>query len=678
MSLFNLKSNYAPTGDQPQAIDEISSSFLSGATHQTLLGVTGSGKTFTMANVISKVELPTLVIAPNKTLATQLFYELRDYFPDNAVEFFVSYYDYYQPEAYIVSSDTYIAKDSSINDDIDQMRHAATRALFERRDIIIVSSVSCIYGLGTPTNYAKLVVNIEQNEKVTRNSFLKSLLKIRYSRNDMKLSRGTFRVRGDTVDILPPHRFEEAIRVEFFDDSIDSITIINPTTGKRLKKVNSLSIYPNSHYITVEQDLSDIVSEIQQDLRNRLIQLRNLGKLIEAQRLEQRVEHDIELIEQLGYCPGIENYSRYLTHSRPGDPPSTLLDYFPKHFLTILDESHLTIPQLRGMYRGDQARKTSLVEYGFRLPAALDNRPLSYEEFTKKIDQILYVSATPNEYELKLSGSHVSEQIIRPTGLLDPKIEVVPARGQVDDLYYRIKETVAKNQRVLVTTLTKVMAEDLTSYYSKLDLRVRYLHAGVDTLERVELINGLRQGDFDVLIGINLLREGLDIPEVSLVAIMDADKEGFLRSRSALIQIVGRAARNSQSQVIMYADTITDSMRECIDETKRRRDIQDRYNQEHGIVPTTIKKKIGEDLRKIYGLTDSEFSSSKDEDQRQSLALSLIKENKVKTSADLDKLIHKKIKLMEKSASQLDFELAASLKEEVAVLKEFLLTYWQD
>jgi excinuclease ABC subunit B len=566
-SIFNLSSNYQPDGDQPEAIKSICQSFEQGTTHHTLLGVTGSGKTFTMANVIAKLSIPTLIIAPNKTLAVQLFTEFKNLFPDDGVSFFISYYDYYQPEAYVPSSDTYIAKDSSINEDIDTMRHQATQNLFEKPNVIIIASVSCIYGLGSPESYADLMVTVSKGDEVARDKILRSLIDIQYSRNDHSLLRGHFRVRGDIVDILPANQNDQAVRIEFFGDEIEEISIIDALTGKLINTVDKISIYPNSHYVADRKDMKTIVKEVLTDLGIRLRELKKQNKLVEYQRLEQRTMQDVESMEHLGFCPGIENYSRYLTGKKPGEAPPTLLDYFPDEFLTIIDESHITVPQLNAMYRGDKSRKQTLVDFGFRLPSAMDNRPLNFEEFNQRSKKILYVSATPSQYELEKSNDKISEQIIRPTGLLDPEITIKPAKTQVDDLLGEIKSVTSSGGRILVTTLTKKMAEDLTDYFSNMNIKIKYLHSDIDTLERSELLRELRQGDYDVLVGINLLREGLDLPEVTLVAIMDADKEGFLRSRTSLIQTVGRAARNSEARVIFYADRITKSMKEAIDET---------------------------------------------------------------------------------------------------------------
>ena len=667
---FKLATNYLPQGDQPQAIASLCAGINDGARHQVLMGVTGSGKTFTMANLIAQLGRPALIIAPNKTLAAQLFGEMRELFPDNAVEFFISYYDYYQPEAYVPTSDTYIAKDASINDDIDKMRHAATRSLFERRDVIIVASVSCIYGLGSPSAYSQLVVPLTKGQEITRNDLLRSLIDIQYARNDVSLTRGHFRVRGDTVDILPAHQRDEAVRVEFFGDEIESLQLIDALTGKVIRTVDELTIYPGSHYVTDRGDRNQIVREILADLGVRLRELKAQNKLVEYQRLEQRTMHDIETLEHLGYCPGIENYSRYLTGTAPGQPPPTLLDYFPKDFLTIIDESHITNPQINGMYRGDRARKQVLVDYGFRLPSALDNRPLNFEEFLGRAGQLLHVSATPGPFEIQASGGRIVEQVIRPTGLIDPAIEVRPARGQVDDLYGEILKAVQLQGRVLVTTLTKRMAEDLSRHFAEMGVKARYLHADIDSLERVELLRDLRKGEYDVLIGINLLREGLDLPEVRLVAVMDADNEGFLRSRSSLIQVVGRAARNSDGRVIFYADRITDSMRACMDETDRRRTIQEAYNTEHNITPQTIIKSLPVSLRKLYGLDPEPEVPSATVDDLAAAGVATIEE--------LGKLIATKQKEMKKLAAALEFEQAADLRDEINKLKGTMLAIGGD
>ena len=666
---FKLAATMTPSGDQPQAIEQIVESLQSGDKHRVLMGVTGSGKTFTMANIIAQSGLPTLIMAPNKTLAAQLFTEFRQLFPANAVGFFISYYDYYQPEAYMAGSDTYIAKDALINDDIDKMRHAATQALFERKDVIIIASVSCIYGLGSPDSYANLVVNIKKGEQLARNAFLRKLIDTQYSRNDTALQRGTFRVRGDVVDILPSSQKDQGVRVEFFGDEIESIALFDVLTGKKIKSYEAISIYPNSHYVTERGDMKAIVQEILSDLGVRLREFKAQGKLVEYQRLEQRTMHDVELLEELGFCPGIENYSRYLTGMPAGSPPPTLLNYFPADFLTIIDESHITVPQIGAMYRGDRARKENLVNYGFRLPSALDNRPLQFAEFLERTNKILHVSATPGRFELEQTGGRYIEQIIRPTGLIDPNIEIRPSSNQVEELLGEIRKTTASSGRTLITTLTKRMAEDLTAYYKELGIKVNYLHSDIDSLERSEILRDLRKGSIDVLIGINLLREGLDLPEVRLVAIMDADKEGFLRSRSALIQTVGRAARNIDGRVIFFADHITESMRLCMEETDRRRLIQSAYNKAHGITPTSIQKELQQSLREIYGLnSDDHQRAATDVDK-------ILSDNNVKSINELEKLIKRKQKEMQKAAANLEFEKAAEIRDAVAALKDALFTH---
>ncbi|HSQ11405.1 MAG TPA: excinuclease ABC subunit UvrB, partial [Candidatus Deferrimicrobium sp.] len=597
---FRLVSEFKPQGDQPQAIDNLVKGLAAKRRHQVLLGVTGSGKTFTMANVVAQVNRPTLVMAPNKTLAAQLYEEFRLLFPENAVRYFVSYYYYYQPEAYLPSTDTYIEKDSSINDEIDKLRHSATKALLERRDTLIVASVSCIYGLGSPEAYFDLMVYVEEGTTVNRDQMLRKLVDIQYQRSDYDFHRGTFRVRGDIVEVFPAYEDRSALRIEFFDETIESIHEIDPIRGKVLRRIDKATIYPASHYVTGQDRRKQAVLGIRLELKERLKELQDQRKLLEAQRLQQRTLYDLELLEEMGFCPGIENYSRHLTGRQPGEPPPTLLSYFPNDFLLVIDESHVTVPQIGGMYRGDRSRKETLVEYGFRLPSALDNRPLNFDEFAAMINQMIYVSATPAPFELRESNGAVIEQVIRPTGLMDPAIVVRPARTQVDDLLEEIRKRVERKERVLVTTLTKRMAEDLTQYYQDLNVKVRYLHSDIETLERVEIIRQLRSGQFDVLVGINLLREGLDLPEVSLVAILDADKEGFLRSDRSLIQTIGRAARNVNGTVILYADGVTDSMNRAMDETERRRRLQAAFNKKHGITPQTIIKALGSPMVKIY------------------------------------------------------------------------------
>ena len=653
---FRLVCDFQPQGDQPRAIDQLVSGLQRHRRHQVLLGVTGSGKTFTMANVVARVNKPTLVIAPNKTLAAQLYNEFRELFPDNAVRYFVSYYDYYQPEAYMPSTDTYIEKDASINDEIDKLRHSATKALLERRDTLIVASVSCIYGLGSPESYFELMVYIEEGATVNRDQMLRKLVDIQYKRSDYDFHRGTFRVRGDIVEIFPAYEDRSALRIEFFDETIEAISEVDAIRGKVLRRVDKATIYPASHYVTGQDRMKQAVRGIRYELKDRLKELREQHKLLEAQRLEQRTLYDLELLEEMGFCPGIENYSRHLTGRQPGEPPPTLISYFPNDFLLVIDESHVTVPQIGGMYRGDRSRKETLVDYGFRLPSALDNRPLNFEEFEATLNQTIYVSATPAGFELSKGNGAVVEQVIRPTGLMDPAIIVRPARTQVDDLLEEIRKRVERKERVLVTTLTKRMAEDLTEYYQDLNVKVRYLHSDIETLERVEIIRQLRMGQFDVLVGINLLREGLDLPEVSLVGILDADKEGFLRSDRSLIQTIGRAARNVYGTVILYADTMTDSMKRAIDETERRRRLQAAFNQKNNITPQSIVKALGSPLIKIY---DADY-----------LDIPLAAENAAKYGTkELPRQIRKLQKEMKQAAERLEFEKAAELRDRLRELQ---------
>ena len=657
MNEFKLKAPYEPTGDQPQAIAELVKGFKEGNQCQTLLGVTGSGKTFTMANVIQQLQKPTLVIAHNKTLAAQLYGEFKEMFPENAVEYFVSYYDYYQPEAYVPSSDTYIAKDSAINDEIDKLRHSATAALSERNDVIIVASVSCIYGLGSPIDYKEMVISLRPGMIKDRDEVLKKLVEIQYDRNDMDFKRGTFRVRGDVVEIFPAYSEKIAYRVEFFGDEIDRITEIDTLTGEVLNVIGHVAIFPASHYVVSKENMERAIGEIEEELEQQIRYFKGEDKLLEAQRISERTNFDIEMMRETGFCSGIENYSRHLTGQKAGEPPCTLIDYFPDDFLIMIDESHKTIPQIGAMYHGDQSRKTTLVDYGFRLPSAKDNRPLSFGEFESKIDQVLFVSATPGEYE----ESHEllrAEQVIRPTGLLDPEVEVRPIEGQIDDLISEVNKETAKKNKVLITTLTKRMAEDLTDYMRELGIRVKYLHSDIDTLERTEIIRDMRLDVFDVLVGINLLREGLDIPEITLVAILDADKEGFLRSETSLIQTIGRAARNAEGHVIMYADNMTDSMRMAIDETMRRREIQMKYNEEHGITPQTIKKSVRDLISISKKVATEEMKLEKDPESM--------------SVAELEKLIKKLEKQMKKAAADLNFEAAAELRDKLIELKKHL------
>lgn len=651
---FKLHSKFKPTGDQPQAIDKLANGLENGKNHQILKGVTGSGKTFTMANIIQKVQRPTLVIAHNKTLAYQLASEFREFFPENAVEFFVSYYDYYQPEAYVVQSDTYIEKDSSINEELDKLRHSATMSLFERRDVIIVSSVSCIYGLGDPIDYENLVISLRPGMEKDRTEVMKKLIDIQYVRNDINFTRGTFRVRGDSLDIFQASSGEKSVRIEFFGDEIDRITEIDALTGEIVGERNHVAIYPASHYATTQKKVEKAIVTIEEELEDRLKYFKDNNKLLEAQRLEQRTRYDIEMLKEMGFCTGIENYSRHMSQRKPGSRPYTLIDYFPKDFVTMIDESHVTVPQIGGMYEGDRSRKTSLVDYGFRLPSALDNRPLRFNEFESMMNQVIYVSATPGKYE-KAKTNEVVEQIIRPTGLLDPKIEVRPTKGQIDDLVSEINKTIEKGERVLITTLTKKMSEDLTRYLEDLDIKVTYLHSDIDTIERMEIIRDLREGKYDVLVGINLLREGLDLPEVSLIAILDADKEGFLRSETSLIQTIGRAARNSNGHVIMYGDTITRSMDVAITETNRRREIQEEYNEEHNITPTTINKSVRKRIQNTFVAEENESYDV----------------NKVTefSKDEIEVIIENLNTEMLKAAEELDFERAATLRDQIRNLK---------
>lgn len=650
---FELKSDFKPTGDQPEAIKSIVSAINNNEKYSTLLGVTGSGKTFTMANIIQEVKMPTLILAHNKTLAAQLYSEFKEFFPNNAVEYFVSYYDYYQPEAYVAHSDTYIEKDASINDEIDKLRHSATAAILERDDVIIISSVSCIYGLGDPEDYRKLMLSLRPGMERDRDDIIKKLIEIQYERNDINFTRGTFRVRGDILEIFPASNDERAIRIEFFGDEIDRITEIDYVTGKIVGTRNHVVIFPASHYVTTPERVEKAVIEIEKELEERVKSFKDDDKLLEAQRIEQRTKYDIEMLKEIGFCQGIENYSRYITGRKPGEKPYTLMDFFPDDYLIIVDESHVTVPQVRGMYAGDRSRKTSLIDNGFRLPSAYDNRPLNFDEFEENINQILFVTATPGSYELEHSTT-IAEQIIRPTGLLDPIVEVRPINNQIDDLVVEINKVIEKDERVLITTLTKKMSEDLTNYLKEIGIKVKYLHSDIDTLERVEIIRDLRLGKFDVLVGINLLREGLDIPEVSLVAILDADKEGFLRSETSLIQTIGRAARNSEGKVIMYADKITRSMESAIAETKRRREIQMLYNEEHDITPTTIKKKVRDAIEATVVADEETIYGIKETDNVEE-----IKENIAALQAE-----------MMEAAQNLQFERAAELRDKIKQLEE--------
>ncbi len=656
--IFKLHSEYSPTGDQPQAIEALVKGFQEGNQFQTLLGVTGSGKTFTMANVIAQLNKPTLVIAHNKTLAAQLYGEFKEYFPSNAVEYFVSYYDYYQPEAYVPSTDTYIEKDSAINDEIDKLRHSATAALSERRDVIIVASVSCIYGLGSPIDYKEMVISLRPGMIKDRDEVIHKLIDIQYARNDMDFKRGTFRVRGDTLEIYPAYSGNEAYRIEFFGDEVDRITEIDTVTGEIKAQLGHVAIFPASHYVVPKDKMLLATENILAEMKERVTFFKSEDKLLEAQRISERTNFDVEMMRETGFCSGIENYSRHLTGTAPGEPPWTLIDYFPDDFLIIVDESHITLPQVRGMYAGDQSRKRTLVDYGFRLPSALDNRPLNFTEFESKINQMMFVSATPSVYESEHELMRV-EQIIRPTGLLDPEIFVRPVEGQIDDLISEVNKEVEQHHKVLITTLTKRMAEDLTDYMREVGIRVKYLHSDIDTLERAEIIRDMRLDVFDVLVGINLLREGLDIPEITLVAILDADKEGFLRSETSLIQTIGRAARNSEGHVIMYADTITDSMRNAIEETNRRRKIQQKYNEEHGITPTTIKKAV----RDLIAISKAAAESEKD----------FKKEPESMDEKELNQLVKELTKKMHQAAAELNFEEAARLRDRMIEVKKALL-----
>ncbi len=661
--MFRLVSPHQPTGDQPEAIDALVTGLKQGIQDQVLLGVTGSGKTFTMANVIARAERPALVIAPNKTLAAQLYTEFSALFPDNAVEYFVSYYDYYQPEAYVPASDTYIAKDSAINDNIDKLRHSATHALLTRRDVIIVASVSCIYGLGSPKYYASLVIPVEKGQAISMEKLMQNLVEVQYERNDYDFHRGTFRVRGDAIEIIPPYRHEQALRIDFFGDEIESMRVIDPLTGDTLDTVEKTVIYPASHYVSAKDNLVRTCRDIRNELQVRLQELHAQNKLVEEQRLEQRTQLDLEMLEELGYCTGIENYTRHLDGRQEGEPPACLLDYFPEDYVLFIDESHITVPQLGGMFKGDRARKQTLVDYGFRLPSALDNRPLRFDEFTARHGQAIYVSATPGKYELDQAQGLVAEQIIRPTGLLDPKVEVRPVKGQMENLLGECRKRIAQGERVLVTTLTKRMAEDLTDYCLSMDVKARYLHSDIDTLERMQIIRALRTGEFDVLIGINLLREGLDIPEVSLVCILDADKEGFLRSTGALIQTFGRAARNAKGEVILYADTITASMSQAIEETARRREKQTAYNEKHSIVPHSTTRTLDSPLDAIFAGDNQDKGKKGRKKAKQ-------QEAEPVTAEETAVLIKKLEKDMREHARNLEFEKAAELRDRIQALRD--------
>ncbi|MDE7241248.1 excinuclease ABC subunit UvrB [Desulfovibrio sp.] len=665
---FKLQTNYTPMGDQPQAIAELAANIKAGVPAQVLLGVTGSGKTFSMANVIAACQRPALVLAPNKTLAAQLYNEFRELFPHNAVEYFVSYYDYYQPEAYVPASDTYIEKDSSINDNIDKLRHAATHALLTRRDVIIVASVSCIYGLGSPEYYAKMVVPVEVGQHFSMDDLISRLVEVHYERNDVDFHRGTFRVRGDALEIIPAYHHERALRVEYFGDEIESLREIDPLTGETLAEIGKTVLYPASHFVSAQDNLHRAATDIRTELADRLAWFQSQGKLVEAQRLEQRTQLDLEMLQELGYCNGIENYTRHLDGRKPGEPPSCLLNYFPKDFLLFVDESHITIPQVGGMFKGDRSRKQTLVDYGFRLPSALDNRPLQFDEFTGLLNQVVYVSATPGRYELDQAQGVVAEQIIRPTGLVDPEVEVRPVKGQMEDLLAECRARVSAGERVLVTTLTKRMAEDLTEYCCNMGVRARYLHSDIDTLERLQIIRSLRLGEFDVLVGINLLREGLDIPEVSLVCILDADKEGFLRSTGSLIQTFGRAARNAQGKVILYADTVTPSMRAAMDETLRRRTKQTAFNEEHGITPRSTTKSLESPLDSLYVENEPGKPRSRGRGKAKP------KDDDVPLTAEgVASLVQKLEKEMRQAAKDLEFEHAAELRDRIRALRTRLI-----
>jgi excinuclease ABC subunit B len=663
MRNFNLKSPYQPTGDQPLAISQLTANILNGDRFQTLLGATGTGKTFTMANVIANVNKPTLVLAHNKTLAAQLCNELRSFFPDHAVEYFISYYDYYQPEAYIAVTDTYIEKSSSINDEIDMLRHSATRSLFERKDVIVVASISCIYGLGIPTEYLKASLHIEVGKELDQRQFLRDLVTIQYNRNDLELSRGNFRLRGDILEIVPAYE-DRVIRIEFFGDEIEAIKYLDPVTGEVLKNLQQINIYPARHFVTPQDTLITACAEIRTELKQRVEELEKEGKLLEAQRIQQRTKYDLEMLEQMGYCSGVENYSRHLAQRKAGEPPECLIDYFPKDWLLIIDESHVTVPQIRAMYNGDQARKKVLIDYGFRLPSAADNRPLKADEFWQKVHQCIFVSATPSTWEMELSQPHIIEQIIRPTGVIDPEIFVRPTTGQIDDLLQEIKQRVAQQERVLITTLTKRMAEDLTDYLQTRDIKVSYLHSEIQSIQRIEILQGLREKQFDVLIGVNLLREGLDLPEVSLVVILDADKEGFLRAEKALIQTIGRAARHIKGQAILYADNLTDSMKKAIEETDRRRAIQIAYNQIHNITPKSIIKKAPNSILEFLDLSRKLTKKELETVYQQAEEITL---------DHLPELIQKLEIEMKTAAKNLEFEQAAKLRDRIKHLREKIL-----